>query len=145
MARRIVEALVDDIDGSEADETVAFGFDGRMYEIDLSYANAARLREAVGMWADSARKLGRTSAHRDSTRRASANGQVAAIRSWAADNGYSVSGRGRISAEVVAAYRAAQASSAVPSPTRSKPDVPAFIEPGKKRGKGSAKKRTGRG
>lgn len=31
---------------------------------------------------------------------------TAAVRSWAADNGYELSGRGRIPAEVLTAYRA---------------------------------------
>ena len=36
--------LVDDLDGAVADETVEFGVDGKNYEIDLSTANAEKLR-----------------------------------------------------------------------------------------------------
>lgn len=35
------------MDGGEAVETVAFGLDGRFYEIDLSAANASRLRDGI--------------------------------------------------------------------------------------------------
>ena len=47
MAQQVSVTLVDDLDGSEAAETVSFGLDGRAYEIDLSVDNAARLRDAI--------------------------------------------------------------------------------------------------
>ena len=40
MAQRVVVTLFDDIDGSEAAETIAFGLDGKSYEIDLNQTNA---------------------------------------------------------------------------------------------------------
>ena len=45
MAKTVIVKLTDDIDGGDADETVHFALDGRTYEIDLSAANAATLRE----------------------------------------------------------------------------------------------------
>ena len=42
--------LVDDVDGSEASESVSFGFDGTTYELDLSEKNARKLREELGPW-----------------------------------------------------------------------------------------------
>ncbi|MGA9748848.1 MAG: Lsr2 family protein, partial [Nocardioides sp.] len=45
MAQRVHVVLVDDLDGSDADETVTFGLDGVDYEIDLTDAHAAALRE----------------------------------------------------------------------------------------------------
>ena len=47
MAQKVVVSLVDDLDSSEADETVEFGLDGATYEIDLSDANAATLRDRL--------------------------------------------------------------------------------------------------
>ena len=47
MAQKVNIVLVDDIDGSDAEETVSFALDGRDYEIDLSKKNAARLREVL--------------------------------------------------------------------------------------------------
>ena len=40
MAQKVNIVLIDDIDGSEAIETVSFGLDGTSYEIDLSTKNA---------------------------------------------------------------------------------------------------------
>jgi nucleoid-associated protein Lsr2 len=42
MAQKVQVLLVDDLDGSEATETVTFGLDGVAYEIDLSSGNAGR-------------------------------------------------------------------------------------------------------
>ncbi|MFE7798016.1 Lsr2 family protein [Nocardia sp. NPDC057440] len=140
MARRIIEALVDDIDGSQGDETVSFAVDGRVYDIDLSAANAARLRAALAPWAEKARKTGRVSSGGGRKRAASGGEQLAAVRAWAAENGHQVSNRGRISADVMAAYRAAQDAPRVPPPARSKPDTSAVAEPERKRGAKEGKK-----
>lgn len=59
MAQTIVVKLVDDLDGGDADETVAFGLDGRSYEIELSKRNASALRKALGPYVDKARLSGR--------------------------------------------------------------------------------------
>ena len=47
MAQRTQVLLIDDLDGSSADETLTFGLDGAAYEIDLSAANAGLLRKAL--------------------------------------------------------------------------------------------------
>ncbi|MFD1048662.1 histone-like nucleoid-structuring protein Lsr2, partial [Kibdelosporangium lantanae] len=39
--------LVDDIDGSEAEETLEFGLDGVSYQIDVSSGNAEKLRSVL--------------------------------------------------------------------------------------------------
>lgn len=57
MARKTIITLVDDLDGSEATATVAFGLDGRNYEIDLNDSNEAALRDALAPYVDNARKL----------------------------------------------------------------------------------------
>ena len=53
--RGVVIDLVDDLDGSEADETVTFGLDGSAYEIELSELNARDLRRALLPFVDQAR------------------------------------------------------------------------------------------
>lgn len=58
MAQRVQVILVDDLDGSEADETVHFSLDGTGYEIDLSRDNASRLRDALTPYLGAARKVG---------------------------------------------------------------------------------------
>ena len=107
MAQRVNIVLVDDIDGGEADETVTFGLDGSTYEIDLSSKNAAKLRAAVAPYVGHGRKL---SGRRSGGRRAagSANGPSAReVREWARANGWNLSDRGRVAAEVRQAYDAA--------------------------------------
>ena len=47
MAQRIVYRLEDDLDHSEAAETIVFGLDSVSYEIDLSEGNAAKLRDLL--------------------------------------------------------------------------------------------------
>jgi len=55
--QRIITELVDDIDGSKAEETVRFAIDGVEYEVDLSEKNAKKLRDAVAGYAAKARKV----------------------------------------------------------------------------------------
>ncbi|WP_433578568.1 histone-like nucleoid-structuring protein Lsr2 [Nocardia brasiliensis] len=111
MARQVVVTLVDDFDGkSNAEETVFFAVDGVSYEIDLSVRNANKLRGFFEEWTPSARKIGRVPRGKSSKARpASAREDSAAIREWASKNGYKVSARGRISAEVAEAYSKANA------------------------------------
>jgi hypothetical protein len=59
MAQTIVVQLIDDIDGGEADETVAFGLDGKAYEIELNRSNAASLRSALAPYIQAGRPAGR--------------------------------------------------------------------------------------
>ncbi|MGA3214664.1 MAG: Lsr2 family protein [Acidimicrobiales bacterium] len=61
MAQTIVVRLIDDIDGSEADETVSFALDGRAYEIELSRKNAANLRKMLAPYIEKGRTAGRPS------------------------------------------------------------------------------------
>ena len=121
MAQRIEVHLVDDVDGTDASETITFGLDGRTYDIDLSDANAAKLRGALETWIAKARKTSRGSSKVAARSIAPAAPQrarasnahqdhLAKVRAWAADNGYQVSARGRIPSRVVQAYEAARAS-----------------------------------
>lgn len=106
MAQKVQIMLVDDVDGSEATQTVYFALDGVSYEIDLNDANAAELRQSMGRWLDSARRVrGRARAPR--ARAMQARTDLALVRSWARKNGYTVSDRGRVSADILEAYDAA--------------------------------------
>lgn len=119
MAQRVNVVLVDDIDGSEATETVAFALDGNSYEIDLSAAHAAALRDALAPFVSGARKGGGArrgrgqrngSAARGSRGSGDSGGPLASdVRRWARENGWDVPDRGRVSAEVREAYAAAHA------------------------------------
>ncbi len=104
MAQKVEVILIDDIDGGGADETIRFGVDGSEYEIDLSTAHADEFRSAVQAYVDAGRKVSRAK----STPAGSRNQETAKIREWARKNGRTVSSRGRVSADIVEAYRAAQ-------------------------------------
>ena len=106
MAQRVHIVLEDDIDGTQAEESVTFGLDGVTYEIDLSAENAAALRDSLASYISSARRTsGRSSSRRSSSRGRSTSGpSPAEIRDWARAQGHEVSDRGRVPAEVRTAY-----------------------------------------
>ncbi len=115
MAQKVQVTLVDDLDGSSADETLTFGMDGVTYEIDLSKSNAKKFRESLNAYVGAARRVGSRSGARGRPRgrsgrgRASSNGHVetADIRAWARSKGIQVNERGRIAADVIAKYETA--------------------------------------
>ncbi|MEO5874113.1 MAG: Lsr2 family protein [Streptosporangiaceae bacterium] len=111
MARKIEVLLVDDLDGGTADETVTFSLDGAHYEIDLSSANAKKLRSALQPFVDKgARQSGTAKRGRAAgrpVRGTSSRERSADIRAWAKGQGIKVNERGRIPASVVEQYEAA--------------------------------------
>lgn len=113
MVQKVITELVDDLDGGQAAETIDFALDGMGYVIDLSEANAQRLRDAFARYVSAARLVAGNGASRkrnvETGERKSAKPdkeQQRAIREWAQRNGYRVSDRGRISADVIAAFNA---------------------------------------
>jgi hypothetical protein len=106
VAQRVHVVLEDDLDGSGADETVMFGLDGVNYEVDLSAKNAAKLREALAKYISAGRRT-RSRGRRSPARGRAAGSNAASIREWARSSGYEVSDRGRVPADVKAAYDAA--------------------------------------
>ena len=111
MVQQVNVKLVDDLDGSEAVDTVAFSIDGRQYEMDLSDKNAAKLRDALAPFVASARQVGGGRRRRMSPK-AAPEGQArdttnrertAAIREWSRQHGHQISDRGRIPKSIVQA------------------------------------------
>jgi len=105
MAQRHIVQLIDDIDSSEAAETIVFGIDGVTYEIDLNADHAAALRDALAVYVAHARR----SASRSGSSRRPSSGrvdreQIAAIREWARANGHTIGSKGRIPSHIVEAY-----------------------------------------
>src|SRR5689334_11482396 len=114
MAKKTVvqEMLVDDLDGSPGEKTVSFSWEGAGYEIELSRKNYQAFEKAIRPYVKAARKArGGTSRRRSTARSSRSNSagkrDLGAIRAWAAENGYSVSERGRIASSVIEAYEAA--------------------------------------
>jgi hypothetical protein len=117
VAEKVTVELVDDLDGSPADEKVRFALGGSQYEIDLSSENAAKFRAALKPYIDAARPPGLAS--QSIARRASSTGKRAssgaaalgvdpkAVRVWADEKGIEVPSRGRIPKPVLDQYVAA--------------------------------------
>ncbi|MDQ0776325.1 hypothetical protein QF026_004791 [Streptomyces aurantiacus] len=111
MAQQTIIQLLDDLDGSEASETIVFSLDGKTYEIDLNEKNAAKLRKALAPYVDKGRKLSQPrGGKRAGAGRSTADGDTAQIRAWAKENGYDVNDRGRVSAEIKEAYAKVKAA-----------------------------------
>lgn len=114
MAQKVQVLLVDDIDGGEADETVTFALDGKTYEIDLTTANADKLRGLLEPFVKGGRKTGGRASAGTRGRvvakpRATGEPSAEELRAWAAENGYEVNTRGRVPASIKEAYAAANA------------------------------------
>jgi Lsr2 len=108
MAQKVHIVLEDDLDGSDATQTVSFGLDGTSYEIDLNDNNAAALRDALAAYVGHGRKVsGSRRGRRSSSSSSGGNGHSAKeIRDWARSNGHQVPERGRIPATVREAFEA---------------------------------------
>jgi hypothetical protein len=99
--------ITDDLDGSEDAETVSFGFDGVTYEVDLGKKNRARLEKALAPFAEAARRVPRGGTRRGASRPGGSSAGRADVRAWARTAGLKVSGRGRISSDIMRQYEAA--------------------------------------
>jgi hypothetical protein len=137
MARQVITTLVDDLDGSEAEETVRFALDGVSYEIDLNGKNGLKFRQALEPYIVAGTKVGRGGVVRTGgpTRSSAANREEnTAIRVWAGEHGFEVSERGRIPGAVVEAYRQRDKASLRAAP------APAAAGTGRKRAQRKATK-----
>lgn len=105
MAQQVVITLSDDLDGGAAAETVAFGLDGRFYEIDLSEDNARELRERLEPFVAAGRKQTKSG---KAYRHTAVAPDPRAVRAWAEANGLEVPARGRIPKKIYAAFNEAQ-------------------------------------
>jgi hypothetical protein len=141
MAQKVLVEIVDDLDGSEAAQTVPFALDGVQYEIDLSDENAQALRDTLEHYVKAGlrtggRKLrvaagqstvagsGRATTSTDRER----NQQV---RAWAAENGFAIAERGRIPKEIYEAFDNAEPADSQPVEPEPVEEAPA--KPARKR------------
>jgi hypothetical protein len=106
MSKNVSVVVTDDLDGSAGAETVAFGFDGVNYEIDLAETNRARLEGTFAPFIEGGRKVTRGTRRRAGTRAGGPSMDRGAVRAWAREAGMTISERGRISAEVMNQYEA---------------------------------------
>jgi hypothetical protein len=109
VAQKIQTLLIDDLDGSAAEDTVRFGLDGTEYETDLNAGHATELRNALARYAEAGRRVSASS------RRPARSGRKAQphalntteVREWAKAQGIDVKDRGRVPAELVVKFKAA--------------------------------------
>lgn len=116
MAQIKTVRLVDDLDESEAAETIYFAIDNKGYEIDLSAENATELRDVFAPYVAAARRASKAGREVTAVLVAARTRRTAdptaekernrAIREWAKQRGTPVAERGRIAREIVAAYEA---------------------------------------
>ncbi len=116
MAQKTIVHFTDDLDGSEATQSVEFGYQGKAYKLDLSDQNASELEEALAPYIAAAQKAaGDDGTGRRRRQRASAPKQRSGggdydpkdVRAWAQSNGLEVPARGRIPARVLQQFKAA--------------------------------------
>lgn len=127
MAEKVIIQLTDDLDGTDASETIHFAVNGSAYRIDLSEKNSARFWEAIKPFVEAAQPAGSAARRprpgpssssspsdaapaprkRRSSGAAAAGVSPAAVRVWASENNVEVPARGRIPATVISQYKAA--------------------------------------
>jgi hypothetical protein len=107
MARQTQIVLTDDVDGTAADTTISFSYEGASFEIDLSKKNADKLNRAIGPYIEAGRRV-RTAPGRSGRTAPRASGpRPADVRAWAKDQGMEVSDRGRVPTELIVRFQAA--------------------------------------
>jgi hypothetical protein len=119
MAQRTIIQLTDDLDGKPIPEgkgeTIRFSLDRTDYEIDLVEKNAKALRNDLAKYITAARRTaggGRGTGRRRAGHTGAGPARdydPKAVRAWAESQGIQVSQRGRVPADLVARFQAANA------------------------------------
>lgn len=109
-----VTKIIDDIDGSDATDTLEFSWGADDYTIDLNDKNAQEFREFMALYIGHATKkapqvygAGRSGSGGTSGLPKRSTEELTAIREWANANGHTVSLVGRIPNKVIEAFDAA--------------------------------------
>jgi hypothetical protein len=107
--RQIIETVTCDVCGQTTDDptNVTLGWGREQWELDLCPTHNAELSQQFDQWTANARRTGSSSSGRSGRASNGSGGNVTAIREWAKANGYKVGDKGRIAADVRAAYAAA--------------------------------------
>ena len=115
MAQKVEVVLTCDLDDGDtpAVDTVVFGYEGANYEFELCQAHLDEYHNAMQGFVTAARRAGsagrRGAAGAARAARPAGNpSELAQVREWARNNGYEVSDRGRIPAQVREAFDRAQ-------------------------------------
>ncbi len=121
MAQKTIVQFTDDLDGTEASQTVEFNYQGKTYKLDLNDKNAAELEEALAPYIAAAQQAsggstprggggrGRQAAAPKQRSDGSRDYDPKAVREWAQSQGLEVPARGRIPGKVLEQFKAANA------------------------------------
>ena len=106
MARRVI--LSDDLTGNESEDVKTYDYmvSNVFYQIDLSDDSFEKFEKAIARFV----KVSRETRRITSTAKGEAN-LSERIRQWAKANGHEVGEKGRLSAEIIAAYHEANSNS----------------------------------
>lgn len=108
MAVKVIRQLVSDLSGEEianGGKTVQFSLDNQAYSIDLTDAEATKLKDALKPYIKVATKVtGRGGSRRSAGGSGRSSEELDAIRQWANANGHEVAARGRIKSTIIEAY-----------------------------------------
>ena len=112
MAKKTIEKYFSDLSGDpieNSDPSLTFAVGGDSYEMDVTPDERAQFLAALEPYTAAARRVSGGGRRRRGRSAATTAGGPAPreIRAWAAENGYTVSERGRVPAAVLEAYDAA--------------------------------------
>ncbi|OFV76961.1 histone-like nucleoid-structuring protein Lsr2 [Rhodococcus erythropolis] len=118
MAEIFIRQLIDDLDGKPIDaglrHEVTLSYQGVGYRIDLRPTNADKIEAVFAPYMKVAEKVSsagnartKISTATKTSRSGRSAEQLKAIREWAGKNGFAVSPRGRIKADIIDAFDAA--------------------------------------
>lgn len=109
MAQRVLVQILDDLNGEEGAEPIAYSYGGYDYEIDLTEENQEAFFEAIRVYIEASRTTSKRKSRGKKHKLEVVTDTIdpAAIRAWAQQNGYEVSERGRIPRAIVDAYNQA--------------------------------------
>ncbi len=120
IASQVTVRLIDDLDGSDATQSVEFVYKGKSYRLDLNDDNALNLEKALAPYMAAAEQAGsaETSSRPRGTRRQAvarsrkpkqaSDYNPKEVRVWAQANGVDLPARGRIPSEVLERFAASR-------------------------------------
>ncbi|MGO4586743.1 Lsr2 family protein [Arthrobacter sp. 2RAF6] len=109
MTREVIPRLVDDLDGSEATQTIEFSFQGISYQFDLNDSNATYFESLLSPYIEKGAKQGGVTAGTKRTAAASTltKARTKRLRAWALEHQIPMADRGKIAQHIVERYESA--------------------------------------
>jgi hypothetical protein len=112
VASKILVKKVDDIDGSDAVDTIRLGLDGKEVDIDLNEDRVNEVRAFLDPYMRAGQPVKASGRARRSTpKQVRSKEETLAIRQWGRSNGFTVSDSGALKKDLLDAYEAANGNS----------------------------------